>query len=181
MDRQFHTAEEALARGDWGSAIAQYEALQNASLTFRFEEIQARIFESHLKYGQTLVEAAGADSDPVYEAVTHFSEALKIRPMDSDALRERHLAETYLAALNARNQEEVIDQLQLIYDQQPGYAGSQMAGLLYIALLERGDSRLNSGDEAAAAADYRLAAGLAVEDPSEAQEKLAELAMEISP
>jgi tetratricopeptide (TPR) repeat protein len=89
MDRQFQAAEEAYNGGDWANAIARYEALRQTSLTFRFEEIQARLFESHLRYGQAILEEAGAGVGQVSEAISHFSEALKIRPVDAKALGER--------------------------------------------------------------------------------------------
>ena len=75
----------------------------------------------------------------------------------------------------------MIDLLQTIYNEQPGYAGKGAAQLLYTSLLERADASLESGDEAAAAADYQVAAQLLVEDPSQAQEKLSELASEMTP
>ncbi len=181
LDRQFQAAEEAYARDDWVGAIAQYEALHQAQLAFRFEEIQARLFQSHLKYGQTLLEEAGTDPDQVSKAISQFSEALKLRPLDAAALDERHLAETYLAVLDSADPDQVIDQLLMIYATQPDYAGTAAAQLLYTNLLKRADSFLGAGDEAAAAADYQVAAQLAVEDPSEAQERLADLASEAAP
>jgi outer membrane protein assembly factor BamD (BamD/ComL family) len=181
MEKQFQAAEEAFASNDWASAIAQYEAIREASLTFRFEEVQAQLFESHLNYGQMLLAEAETDPNLVAEALVHFSEALKLRPVDAGALDERHLAETYLAALNSDDQDQVIDLLQTIYNEQPGYAGKGVAQLLYTNLLERADASLESGDEAAAAADYQVAAQLLVEDPSQAQEKLSEIASEMSP
>jgi hypothetical protein len=181
MEKQFQAAEEAFDRNDWATAIPQYEAIREASLTFRFEEVQARLFESHLNYGQMLLEEAGTDPNLVAEARLHFTQALKLRPVDAAALDERHLAETYLAALNSNDQDQVIDLLQTIYNEQPGYAGKGAAQLLYTSLLERADASLESGDEAAAAADYQVAAQLLVEDPSQAQEKLSELASEMTP
>jgi hypothetical protein len=181
MEKQFQAAEEARASNDWATAIAQYEAIREASLTFRFEEVQARLFESHLSYGQMLLEEAGTDPNLVAEALSHFTQALKLRPVEAAALDERHLAETYLAALNSSDQDQVIDLLQTIYNEQPGYAGKAAAQLLYTNLLERADFSLESGDEAAAAADYQVAAQLLVEDPSQAQEKLSELASEMTP
>ncbi len=181
MEKQFQAAGEAFASNDWATAIAQYEAIREASLTFRFEEVQARLFESHLNYGRMLLAEAGTDPNLVAEALVHFTQALKLRPVDAGALDERHLAETYLAALNSDDQDQVIDLLQTIYNEQPGYAGKGAAQLLYTNLLERADASLESGDEAAAAADYQVAAQLLVEDPSQAQEKLSELASEMTP
>lgn len=178
MDVQFQAAEDAYDSGDWANAIAQYESLREASLTFRFEEIQARLFESHLSYGQAILEEAGTDVEQVSEAISNFSAALKIRPVDANALNERRLAETYLVALNSVDQGEVIELLQMIYNERPDYAGNQVAQLLYSTLLERAESLLDSGDEAAAIADYQVAAQLSVKDASEAQKMLAELTAE---
>jgi len=178
MDKQFRAAEDAYNSGDWANAIAQYEAVREASLTFRFEDIQARLFESHLSYGQATLEEAGTDVEQVSQAISHFSVALKIRPVDANALNARRLAETYLVALNSQDQGEVIELLQMIYNEQPDYAGNQVAQLLYSTLRERAESLLDSGDEATAIADYQVAAQLAVKDVSEAQRMLAELTAE---
>jgi tetratricopeptide (TPR) repeat protein len=181
MDRQFQAAEDAYKDEDWANAIARYEALRETSLTFRFEEIQARLFESYLGYGQAILEEAGTDVSQVSEAISYFSDALKIRPVDEKALSERRLAENYLTALGSEDQDQVIDLLQTIYNERPDYAGNQVAQLLYSTLLERAELLLDSGDEAAAIADYQRAAQLLVDDVSEAQEMLAELKAEAAP
>lgn len=181
LEEQFQAAEGAFGRGDWATAIAGYAALQQASLTFRFEDVHARLFESYIRHGQALLEEAGSNPEQVSQAISAFSEALKLRPMDAGALKERNLAETYLAALNSKEQDEVIDLLQTIYGERPDYAGQQAAQLLYTALLARGDSSLQSGNQPAALADYQAAIQVAVEDPSSAQEKLNNLASEGNP
>lgn len=181
MERQFQAAEEAFARGDWTTAIDRYQALQRASLTFRFEEVQTRLFESHLRYAGALLEEAGTDPDQVSQAISQLSAALKLRPMDDEALNQRRLAESYLAALNTQNQDEMINLLQAIYNERPDYAGKQAAQILYSILLERAADRLEAGDEGGATADYQAAARLPVEDPSEAQQKLGELTSRTSP
>ena len=176
LDRQFHEAEEAFAHGDWAAAIAQYEAVQQANMAFKFEEIEARFFKSHLKYSQQLLTEGGTDPEQVAEALAQVSAALKIRPMDDKAIYERRLAEIYLAALTAVDQDQTIELLQTIYDQQSDYAGRAAAQFLYTNLLARGDTSLAAGDRTAAIADYQAAAELKVEDPSAAQEKLSALA-----
>jgi len=181
LERQFQTAEAAFARADWPGAITQYQALRQANLTFRFEEIQARLYESYLRYGQARLAEAGSDPNQVSEAASHFAEALKIKPLDDEALNERRRAEAYLAALNSKDQDEAIDLLQMIYNEDPDYAGKQAAQLLYAALVERADRFLKSGDKAGAIAAYQVAAQLEVDDPSQAQEKLAELTSETTP
>lgn len=181
LDKQFQAAEAAFAQGDWAEAVARYEVLQQANITFKFEETQARLFESQLKYGQMLLTEGSTDPAQVSEALEHLSAALKVRPMDSEALDERHLAETYLAALNAGDRDQTIELLQTIYDQRPDYAGQAAAQLLYTNLLTRADTFLQTDNKAAALDDYQTAATLSVEDPSEAQEKLNELTAETSP
>ena len=181
MERQFQVAEEAFAGGDWANAIAQYEALQQANLTFRFDDIRDRLFQSHLKHGQTILEEGGTDPNQVSQAISHYSVALKLRPMDSEALKERQLAESYLTALNSEDQDKAIDLLQVIYNEQSNYAGNHVAQSLYFALLGRAESALTAGDKATAISALQRAAQLSVEDPSEAQEKLDDLMAETNP
>ncbi len=181
LDEQFQAAEEAFANEDWAAAISQYEALHEASLSFKFEEIQARLFDSHLRYGQILLEAAGNDPATVTKGLEQISAALKLKPIDDQALSERQLAENYLAAINSGERDEVIELLQAVYDRRPAYAGGAVAQLLYTRLIERADSALAAGDQAASIADYQLAVELPIEDISKAQERLAELTSENSP
>jgi hypothetical protein len=175
LEQQFRTAESAFAAEEWVSAITQYEALRQTSLSFRFEEVQARIFESHLRYGQSLVMKAGNNSELVTAALHHFSAALSFKPIDSEVLRERRLAEMYIAALNSQDRDELIELLQAIYDEQPDYAGNSAVQLLYLTLLERAESAVDSGDNDAGIADYQIAAHLQVKNPEKAQDKLIEL------
>jgi outer membrane protein assembly factor BamD (BamD/ComL family) len=181
LDSQFQAAVEASAQGDWDTAIDRYEALRQTSLTFRFEQVQAGLFEAHIKQAQALLASAGTDPERVTQVTLHLAEALRLRPMDGTTLRERHLAETYLAALNSANQDQAIDLLQAIYQEQPDYAQQEAAELLYQTLLKRADSYLQAGDETAAVADYQTAARLAVDDPSKAQQKLNALSSAANP
>lgn len=181
LNEQFQTAEDAFANEDWAVAIAQYETLHQTNLSFRFEEVQARLFDSYLKYGQILLEEAGNDPAAVTEGLGHLSEALRLKPINDQALNERQLAETYLAAINSTERDEVIELLRTVYSKRPDYADGAAAQLLYSHLLERADSALEAGDEAASIADYQTAVQLSIEDISKAQERLTELASENSP
>lgn len=175
LEEQFQAAETAFANGDWDKALAQYETLHQTNLTFRFEAIQTRLFESHLKYAQELIAAAKTDSNQVTEALSHFSEALTIRPVDAEALDERRLAETYLTVLNSDDRDQAIDLLQTIYAERPDYAGQAAVELLYAHLVARADAQVAAGQPQRAQTDYQAAAKLPVADSSEAQEKLAAL------
>jgi tetratricopeptide (TPR) repeat protein len=181
LEGQFETAQAAMALGDWTAALAGFEAVQRASLTFRFEEVQAGLFDAHRNQAQSLLSHAGAGPEQVSRAIGHLSEALRLRPMHADVLRERRMAETFLAALQADDPDEAIDLLQAVYDERPDYAGQQAAQRLYESLLARAEAWLAAGDREAARADYQLAARLLVDDPSEAREKLAELVPETNP
>ena len=184
MDGKFRAAEEAFARSDWPTAIAGYEALRQDDLTFKFDDVQSHLFESYLKHGQLLVGQAGTDRQLVTQAISQFSEALKLRPVDSEALKERHLAEVFLAALNAADRSEhseTISLLQEIYGERPDYAEQEAAELLYRTLIERADAFLKAGNKESALADYKVAATLPVEDRSVAQEKLIKLTSETTP
>ncbi len=184
MDGKFRVAEEAFGRSDWPTAIAGYEALRQDDLTFKFDAVQSHLFESYLKHGQLLVGQVGTDRQLVTQAISQFSEALKLRPVDSEVLEERRLAETFLAALAAadRNEHgEAIELLQGIYGERPDYAANEATELLYRTLLERADSFLKAGNEESALADFKVAAMLPVEDRSVAQEKLIKLTSETTP
>jgi tetratricopeptide (TPR) repeat protein len=178
LNQQFLAAEAAFNAADWTKAIQLYSNLQQANLTFRFEEIQTGLFNSHLQYGQSLITTAKTNPEKVTQALSHFTAALTLQPVNPEALLAHKLAQTYLAALNQANPDEAINLLQSIYQEQPTYAGQQAVQLLYEMLLKRADSLVQSGDQPAALADYRLASQLLVTDPSLARQKLVELGPE---
>jgi tetratricopeptide (TPR) repeat protein len=181
LEDQFQVGEEAFAAGKWQEAIEQFQVLQENDLAYRFEEVRARLFESHLALGKAILMEDGQNPEAVSEAIREFSGALKLDPIDYKAQQERELAEMYLTALNSNDKDEIIELLQVICSENPDYAGTTAVELFYATLLERGDSSLVVNDTEAATADYRAAARLPVEDTSLAQEKLIELAEKTSP
>jgi tetratricopeptide (TPR) repeat protein len=181
LEQKFQAAESAFDAQDWDTAIASYESLRQTNLGFRFEDVQTRMFETHLRYGQSLAQQAGTDPMQIEGALSHFSAALQFKPLDPETLKERYLAETYLGALNSSDQDEVIELLQVVYNEKPGYADQSAAQLLYDTLLQRANSTVGGGDVQAGIADYQIAAQLAVEDSTEAEEKLIELTSGGSP
>jgi len=181
LEKQFQAAESVFAQGDWPAAIAQYEALHQTDLIFRYEDIQARLFESHLKYAQSFIERVGTDSGQIAEAETHLTEALKLRPIDQEALGERDLLKTYKTALATAERDEAITLLHTIYQEQPAYAGQAAVQQLYTLLLERAAAFLAVDDQPAAIADYQLAVELTLDDTTEAQEHLTRLTDGASP
>ena len=175
LDEQFQSAEADFANGEWANAIATYEQVHQTNLTFKFETIQTRLFDSHLNYARELIASANTDSNQVTTALSHLSEALMVRPVDQAALDERRLAETYFTAITTDERDQAIDLLQAIYAERPDYAGNAAVELLYTNLVTRADANLAAGQTEIALSDYQAAADLFVADSSEAQDKLAEL------
>lgn len=181
LDKQFQTAEKSFADGNWATAIAQYKAIHQANLTFKYELIQKRLFESYLAYGRLLLAKSGGKPNQVAQALSQIDKALKIRPIDSEALNEHRLAETYLTALNTDVPDVRITLLQTLYNERSDTIQQDVAQLLYSALLERAETSLKTGQSDAALEDIQRAAKLPVADPSVAQEKLSNLLAESSP
>lgn len=175
LDTQFQTAEQSLADGNLETAIFQFEAIHQANLSFKYDRVQKRLFDSHLAYGYQLLAESAANPEQISQALSQIELALRINPVDAEALNQRRLAENYLNALTSNVLDDRIDLLQALYNERSDSIEQDIARLLYAALLERADTSLENGNSDVAVEDVERAAKLPVEDPSAAQEKLSNL------
>jgi tetratricopeptide (TPR) repeat protein len=132
----FDKAEAAYAAGDWQEAISLYETLRDMDAEYQKQSVNARLFESYLKQGRSLIENTKGSSEAVQQAKELFQKALVLQPQHPQAVQELALAEKFLEGqkqLAQGNQEAARTALEWVCQQQPDYAGGSASALLKLA------------------------------------------------
>jgi tetratricopeptide (TPR) repeat protein len=184
IDETYAEAEAYFQAERWAEAIAAYEKVRKLDGRYQRETIQDRLFTCYLELGKSLVANRPDSPQRLREAITAFNSALTLRPREEEATREREFARKYLDALvpyEAQNWTEAIALLRPIYDQRPDYLGGLVAEQLYHAYLALGDSYRAGGDFQKAWETYDQAAGLGLDNLSEAEAKRREVALLLTP
>jgi tetratricopeptide (TPR) repeat protein len=163
------TWEQALERGDWGTAIPQLEMLSEANpadATWR-----DRLVEAHMNYGAEL-----AGNGEWEAALGRFDAALALKPYHSELQRYRRLVANYLtgvAQYEAGDWDRAIQTLHAVLDEYRGNLPGQR--FLFGVHYTLGLAQQAAGNLDGAEAEYQLARPLA-EDVLAVDERLTEIA-----
>lgn len=166
--------KEALAffdQEEWAKAIERLERVRAFDATYQDTEVRNKLYTAYLNAGSALLVQPQVRAADIRSAIQHFSSALTLRPQSQEAAALKRDAEAYLGGLTAYENGELdlaIARLLNFYQSTPGYAGGNLAQLLYDAYLRRGDVYRDDGRYIEAANEYRKAQGIAVPDTSEA-------------
>jgi tetratricopeptide (TPR) repeat protein len=160
---------------------------QNKEILAKQEEarnsITLRLYRSNMNAAQTVIAEQPDSLEALATAETYFNRALILRPDDPSALRERELVRAFTQAQRSfleRDWDEVIDNLEYVYEEEPEYGNGAARQTLYDAYMARGDAYYASGEYEISLEDYRTAAVIAEETPDavlsliEAKLKIAE-------
>jgi tetratricopeptide (TPR) repeat protein len=185
----FNKAEEAYAAGNWEEAIVSYESLRNMDNQYEKQTVAEHLFDSYLQQGVHLIESTRGESEAVREAKDLYAKALALRPQQPQAVQEMALADRYLDAqtrLAQGDSQGAITALKWVYEQEPAYAGGNVAALLkatgggdvvgtpaasspddsfqaqYAKAMQSGDTAMAADDHAQAERHYRQATAIAV-------------------
>lgn len=174
----FRAGVAAYDEGQFGQAIEQLERLTELDANYQRDAVRELLFVLYLRDGRALLAMPDANADTIRQALARFGKALALRPRNVEAAEEQQLANRYLSvhqALERNSPAQAEAALLALLAQQPDYAGGQAAELAYSLLLQRGEGARAAGDVAGAARAFEQAQGLAVADPSQAQEALRQL------
>jgi len=174
----FRAGVAAYDEGQYGQAIEQLERLTELDANYQRDAVRELLFVLYLRDGRALLAMPDANADTIRQALARFGKALALRPRNVEAAEEQQLANRYLSvhqALERNSPVQAEAALLALLAQQPDYAGGQAAELAYSLLLQRGEGARAAGDVAGAARAFEQAQGLAVADPSQAQEALRQL------
>ncbi len=174
----FRAGVAAYDEGQYGQAIEQLERLTELDANYQRDAVRELLFVLYLRDGRALLAMPDTNADTIRQALARFGKALALRPRNVEAAEEQQLANRYLSvhqALERNSPVQAEAALLALLAQQPDYAGGQAAELAYSLLLQRGEGARAAGDVAGAARAFEQAQGLAVADPSQAQEALRQL------
>ena len=184
LEEVFAEAEAHFQAERWSEAITAYEKVRKLDGRYQREVVEDRLFNCYLALGKSLINSRPDSPQRVRDAVTAFNNALTLRPREETATTERQFARSYLDALapyEDKKWEEAIALLRPLYDQRPDYLGGLLVEQLYHAYLALGDGYRAKDDLLRAWETYRQAAGLGLDDTSEASRKAHEVALIMTP
>lgn len=125
-----------------------------------------RLFRHYLDTAKSAL-LEDADSLEVLEtANSYFQKALSLKPNNPEAILQRDLATAYIQAQNdfsAGLLDKAIENLEKIYEVEPGYADGTVVQTLYAALMTRGNITSSIGDYEEALIDYQRAAEVSLQ------------------
>ncbi len=180
LDSYMNNAEKLLyAQPESIENLAQADEYFRKALVLRprdenllAEQAQARsIFRDRLfRYYIDMAKSALVDKADSLEALEtandYFKKALSLKPNNPEAILERDLATAYIQAQNDFSQgllDKAIQNLEKIYEVEPGYADGTAVQTLYSALMTRGEITSAIGDFEEALIDYQRAAEVALQ------------------
>ena len=175
LSQAYDDAVKSYETSDWEAAAQAFENIRSSNAGFRAQEIKDYLFKIYLQLGDKQVELAKTVT-AVQVADGYYQKALAVRPLDPTADTSRRLAATFLdgaEAYETKNWEVTIAKLSVVYEQQPGYFGGQMAAWLYEAFVTTGDALMRQNDPFSARDRFARALRLATTDTqkSEAQKR----------
>jgi tetratricopeptide (TPR) repeat protein len=190
-----NAAERLLNNSDSIEGIQQVEDYFQRALALRPQDpdvkdkqsrvramIEEKLFRSYVFLAQTAITEETNTLDALRIADKYFTEALRLKPNDPEVSIERELAHRFVSGQdNLTNSAfgAVIEEMEFILSQDPGYANGAARQTLYEAFVARGDSAMAVGDFDSALEDYQRAAVVANEDPS-SKGRLYEIQMRIA-
>jgi lipoprotein-anchoring transpeptidase ErfK/SrfK len=135
----------------WSHAIELLEQIRDIDPANA--DAEEKLFAAHFNFAKKLVKNGRLE-----EAITHFDQALSLRPDYFPAQRGRELAMAYLKGVETYGQgnwTETINLLEKIYRKDPNY--QEVKNLLYEAHWRQGAILQEAGQLAEALAEYRRA------------------------
>ena len=178
----FLKAESAYVLKQWLTALPIYEQIRELSRDFETQTIANRLTETYYNAGLQLTTQLPAPGAGPEEALDYLRKGRTVDPEQAQMHLKR--LDYYFRGMDALDEgrlEEAINLWQGLYDADPQYLGGYLARRLYAAYLSMGAREEQEQNYANAQNLYMTAAGLAVEDTSNAQNRLAALAASVTP
>jgi len=136
---------------------------EKAQVTERFKE---KLFQYYIEAAKSALLGQEDSLIAIETAVSYLKSALQIKPNDTETIIEHKLATTFLQAQIDFDQgliNQVIANLEYIYDINPLYANGTALQTLYESYMERGALRSSTGELESALDDFRKSAEIAVQ------------------
>jgi tetratricopeptide (TPR) repeat protein len=130
--------------------------------------IEDGLIGDYLSQAEAALVTAPDSLEAQKNAQTLLAKALAVRPNDANVLTQYQVAQAFIKAVNdfARSKwDSVIDNLEFVITQQPGYGGGTATQTLYYAYIARGSDYLVAGEYALGLEDFQRAAVVAQQLP----------------
>jgi tetratricopeptide (TPR) repeat protein len=128
------------------------------------QSFKDRLFTSYMDAAQTALVEKPDSLEALAAADEYYMKALDLWPDNADALQQRNMAHLFIEAQTDFSKERynnVIEKLEQVFTDDPGYASGTARQTLFEAYMARGDDRMLSGDYEPALEDFQRAAVLA--------------------
>jgi tetratricopeptide (TPR) repeat protein len=128
------------------------------------QSFKDRLFRSYMDAAQSALVGKPDSLEALAAADEYYLKALDLFPEDPEAVLQRNLAHLFIEAQTDFSKERydaVIEKLEQVYSEDPGYAAGTARQTLYEAYIARGDDRMLSGDYEPALGDFQRGAVLA--------------------
>lgn len=181
LEDLFAQAGEAYEAGQAREALSLYETVRQRNVSYESDLVEARLFELYMRVGRQIVDQPRDEDLP--QALRHFARALSLRPSNSSAAREHHLAITCAEGFTAYDDGvwgRAIGRLRIVFDERPDYLGGIVARRLYLAYVNLGEQYEAAGNLQLAYEQYQKALELPV-DRTLAEDRATALAPMLTP
>lgn len=161
----YRKAVEHYEAQEWEDAAATLTQLRALDSTYQAETVEDMLFTSLYNAGMALLE-----EERFEEGIFYLDRAVALRPLDEEALNQRHLAVQYMTALGywGVDWESCIERFEQLYAVAPNY--HDVFRRLYQAHVNYGDAWYKQGEMCPAEEQYTLALRL-LNDPAVEQKR----------
>lgn len=165
----------AYDNGNSAQAIEKFERLMELDPDYQRTSVRELLFVLYLNDGQALLATPDANANTIRQAIGRFGQALALRPRNVQAAEESRLANLFLSARQAIDQQswaQAESLLSSLLQQRANYADGEAARWLYQVLVRLGEEALAAGRTADAREIYEQALALpaqAIADRSAAE------------
>jgi tetratricopeptide (TPR) repeat protein len=163
VEQLMEQAEEAYVAEEWTTAASTLTQLRSLDHEHRQEEVEEMLFTSLYNAGIAFLE-----EEDLEQGIFYMDQAVALRPLDGETVRQRNLAARYLSAMNfwGVDWEQAIVELEALHAAAPDYR--DVFWRLYQAHVEYGDYLAGEGMMCPAEVAYtqalRLSSDPAVEE-----------------
>jgi len=165
VDDLYQEATAHYEAEDWKEAIAVLTQLRTLDPTYKPEEVEEMLFNSLYNAGMALL-----DEDRFEEGIFYLDQAVALRHLDEEAVKQRSLAIQYMTALGywGVDWERCIERFEQIYAVAPDYKDTFRR--LYLARVAYADAWYTQGEMCPAEDQYTAALRL-MQDPEVDQKR----------
>jgi hypothetical protein len=136
LEAAWQEVQNLVQAEDWQSAISTLNWVRAQNSAFRRTEVEDLLYQIHLRLARELLSTADGNPDLLRQAVGHLSEALTLRPTDSELIEEKQLAVGFVAGSEAYARGDwvaAVVRWEPVYSTQPDYQGSTLERNLFEA------------------------------------------------